>query len=386
VAYVERLRILRLIARTNVGGPALQVATLTTGLDPARFEQRLLVGCVDEREADYLELRAPDVPFTRIPTLGRAVRPTDDLRAFREVVAQIREFRPQIVHTHTAKAGTLGRIAATRCRVPAVVHTFHGHLLHGYFSPVKTRAVVGVERLLAHRTTRIAAVGRQVRDELLAARIGKAHQYAVVPPGVAMPPVPAPGAARASLGLPAAGPVVAFVARLTAIKRPDRFADVARIVTERRPDASFVVAGEGELLQALRAQLAPLGDRAHFLGWRGDVETVYGACDVVALTSDNEGMPVSLIEAAACGRPAVTTNVGSASEVVLDGVTGFVTAIDARAVAEGVLRVLDAPDAARRMGDAAARHAEQQFGASRLVHDVAQLYEEIAAAKRLGGA
>src|SRR3954462_13391776 len=174
----------------NVGGPALQVTGLVESMDASRFEHRLLTGSVGPGEADYISLRAPDLPHTVVHGLGRSPRALADAQALRELVEHIRRFRPHVVHTHTAKAGVLGRVAARACRVPIVVHTFHGHLLHGYFSPAVTRTVVLTERALAHASTRLVAVGSQVRDDLLAAGIGRPEQYAVVPPGIALPPGP----------------------------------------------------------------------------------------------------------------------------------------------------------------------------------------------------
>jgi glycosyltransferase involved in cell wall biosynthesis len=377
------LRVLRVIARMNVGGPALQVVNLTRNLDGARFEQRLLIGNVGPDEADFLELRAPDISPRRIEGLGRSVRPLDDVRALAAIRREIRAFRPDIVHTHTAKAGVLGRVAAVTSRVPAVVHTFHGHLLHGYFSPPVTTAVVTAERALARVTTRLVAVGSQVRDELLAAGIGRPEQFCVVPPGVGLPTPPEAGDARKTLGLPAGAPVVAFVARLTAIKRPDRFLAAAEVIARSRPDALFVVAGEGSELAALQAGARHLGDRFRFLGWRPDVETVYAAADVIMLTSDNEGMPVSLIEAASVGCPAVTTRVGSAAEVVVDGVTGFVTDHRPEALAAAAAQILDDPSLRARLSAAAATHARTCFGPERLVADMEHLYEELAVTRSL---
>lgn len=376
------IRVLRIIARMNVGGPALQVSALARHLDPARFDHRLLVGSVGPDEADYLDLRAPDVEVVRVPGLGRAPRAGDDLRALASITREIRRFRPDVVHTHTAKAGFLGRSAASASRVPFRVHTFHGHLLQGYFSPTVTRAVVLTERTLARLTTRLVAVGEQVRDDLLGAGIGRPSQYVVVPPGVELPPPPPKAVARDRLGLPADAPVVAFVARLIPIKRPDRFVAVAEELARRLPGVVFVVAGEGELLDDMRRQAAALGDRVRFLGWRSDVETVYAAADVTVLTSDNEGMPVSLIEAATVGCPAVTTGVGSAGEVVLDGVTGFVTAADPRAIAEATARLLDDAALRNRFAAAAAGHARERFGHQRLVGDLSTLYETLVHGER----
>jgi glycosyltransferase involved in cell wall biosynthesis len=374
---VSRIRVLRIIDRLNVGGPALQASVLAERLDPARFEQLLLSGAIDDDEGDYVTLRAPRLRVEHVHGLGRAPRPRDDARALAQISTAVRRFRPHIVHTHKAKAGALGRPAAWAHRVPATVHTFHGHLLRGYFSPLKTRAVVAVERGLARPTTALVAVGGRVRDELLDAGIGRRHQYSVVPPGVELGVLPEPAAARRALGLPA-GPVVTFVGRLAAVKRPERFVDVAIAVARSHPDVCFAIAGDGELADEIRARAAPLGVRMVFLGWRGDVETVYGASDVVVLTSDNEGMPVSLIEAAASGTPAVTTRVGSAPEVVADGVTGFVTDKDPRALAAAVTRLLDDEALRIAMGRAASQRAEERFGADRLASDIANLYEAIA--------
>ena len=373
----RRLRVLHVIARMNVGGPAQHVATLLDGLRD-QHEVRLLSGFVQAGEEDYLALHRSDLPVTMIPGLGRSVRFGGDVRALRRLTAEIRDFRPDIVHTHTAKAGALGRVAARRNRVPVTVHSYHGHLLHGYFPPPVTAAVVAVERVLARSTTRLVAVGGQVRDDLLAARIGRPGQYVVQHPGV---PAPAglddPKAARRALGLPEDALVVAFVGRLTQIKRPDRFVEVAEELARRRPEAAFVVVGEGGLLEAVRRQAAGLGERFRTVGFRPDVATAYRACDVLLLTSDNEGMPLTLVEAALCERPAVTTAVGSAPEVVSDGLTGFVVPADVPALVDAVDRLLGDADLRRRFGQAAAERARERFGTERLLRETTDLYESL---------
>jgi glycosyltransferase involved in cell wall biosynthesis len=373
-----RLRVLRIIARMNVGGPALQVTGLVEEMDSERFEHRLLTGSVGLGEADYISLRAPDLPHTVIKGLGRSPRAGDDAHALGELVRQIRAFRPHIVHTHTAKAGVLGRVAAIGCRVPAVVHTFHGHLLHGYFSPTGTRAVVQVERTLARRSTRLVAVGARVRDDLVKARVGRSEQYVVFPPGIVLPPTPSRAEARAALGLPQDAQIAVLVARLTGIKRPERFVEVARRLQDRHPDTLFCVVGEGELLAGLQKDAPP---NVRFLGWHADVEVVYAASDLVLLTSDNEGMPVSLIEAALCGVPAVTTHVGSAAEVVLDGTSGWICTPDVDALTAATSQALSDPARLARFGAAATAHAVASYGRSRLVADTEALYEQIAVEK-----
>ncbi|MGQ0803891.1 MAG: glycosyltransferase [Actinomycetota bacterium] len=374
----EKLRVLRVIARMNVGGPAVQASALATRLDPERFESRLLVGSVAPGEADYLELRGHAVPHERVAGLGRAPHLLDDARALRLITRHIRSFRPHIVHTHTAKAGVLGRLAAIRTRVPVTVHTFHGHLLRGYFSPARTRAVVEVERRLAKRTTRLAAVGARVRDDLLAAGIGRAKQYVVVPPGVDLPSASEPSAARHELGLRADASVIAFVGRLTGVKRPDRLLEVVGKLNREREVVTLVV-GDGELRAEMEANARNVGGDVRFLGWRADIETVYSAADVVVLTSDNEGMPLSLIEAGLAGRASVTTRVGSAAEVVVDGETGYVTSSATDELAGAVRRLLDDDALRARFGGAAKARAQREFSAARLVRDTEALYEELAA-------
>jgi glycosyltransferase involved in cell wall biosynthesis len=356
------------------------MVTLAKGLDSERFEQRILVGAVGGNEGDYLALRAPDVDVVAVPGLGRDPSPLGDPRALHRIRREIRGFRPHIIHTHTAKAGALGRIAARVTGSPNTVHSFHGHLLHGYFSPATTRAVTFVERTLARRTTALVAEGARVRDELLSAGVGRAGQWSVLPPGIDLPPAPARDSARRALDLTSSASIIAFVARLTAVKRPDRFARVALEVARSKTDSHFVIVGEGELLDELRAELKPLGPRAHFVGWRSDVEVAYAAADIVVLTSDNEGMPYTLIEAALSGRPVVATKVGSVDEVVDDGVTGILTDCDAGSLARGVLRILDDAGLRDRMGRAAATRAQREFSASRLVDDAASLYDRIASA------
>jgi glycosyltransferase involved in cell wall biosynthesis len=347
--------VVHVIARMNVGGPAALIVQLLAGLP----DQSLLTGEVGPGEADHLTLRAPGTPNDRVPGLGRSLHATDDARALAHLVAELRRRRPDVVHTHTAKAGVLGRLAARAAGVPGVVHTFHGHLLDGYFSPPVTRLVVAAERVLARQTDCIIAVGEQVRRDLLAARIGRPEQYRVIVPGVAVRPTTSRTQAKAALGVQ--GPVVSCVGRLIPVKRPDRLLAAARLL----PEATFLVAGEGPLLARSRAEAPP---NVRFLGWRADVELVHAAADVSLLTSDNEGMPVALVEAALCGTPAVSTDVGSAREVV----TGEVVGKDPIELAAAVRRVL-----AKDLGPRARADAERRFGVQAMLDAHAEVYASL---------
>ena len=368
------IRILRIITRMNIGGPAWQVSVLVRGLNPDQFESQLISGQVADGEADFVDLRDPELPILRVAALGRSIRFGDDFRAFAEIRRVGVACRPDIVHTHTGKAGVLGRIAAATSRVPITVHTFHGHTLHSYFKRPSAQILRLIESRLANRTTSLVAVGTRVRDDLLEAGIGRVDQYSVIPPGVDLGSLPDQVSARIALGLPPDRPVVLFVGRLTAVKRPDRLIDAMASVLQRLPEALLVIAGEGDLFDETRLKAEPLGPSVRFLGWQQDLNRVYAAADVAVLTSDNEGMPVSLIEASLSGLPSVTTNVGSASEVVVDGVTGRVVEAKVGSVANALVEILRDKDLRSSMGEAAKKHSERAFGVDRLVSDHEALY------------
>jgi len=374
VSALDRIRVLRVIARMNVGGPAWQASVLTRGLDPERYETRLVVGTTEEDEADFLELRDPDLPVTVVPGLGRSPGPLGDLRALLALVREVRDYRPDVVHTHTAKAGALGRVAALVGRVPIRVHTFHGHVLHGYFGAVGSALVRLVERVLAFVTTAFVVVGERVSGELVEAGIGRMDDHVVIPPGVAEPEPVDQVEARRHLGLPVDRPVVLFVGRLTVIKRVDRLLEAFERVLARAPRAVLAIAGEGDLADDVRRWAAPMGESVRLLGWQAEIATLYAAADLVVISSDNEGMPVTLIEAAMAGVPGVTTDVGSASEVVAHGVTGLVVAADSEALGEALAELVVDEGRRASMGTAAAERARERFGVRRLVRDHEDLY------------
>jgi glycosyltransferase involved in cell wall biosynthesis len=371
------IRVLHVIARMNVGGPASQVLALAEGLDRDEFHVEVLAGRPGPGEADFVELRASTASLRMVEHLGPDISPAADARSLATVLRAIRAYRPDVVHTHTAKAGVLGRAAARRYRVPTV-HTFHGHLLHGYFGPGGTRIVVGAERLLARRTDQLLTVGEQVRDELLAAGIGSPDRYLAVPPGVPEVDAVPRELARQELGLAPGDAVVAYVGRLTGVKRPDRLLEALTELRRRGRDVTLLLAGDGEERPALERTVRERGLDVRLLGWRSDIGRVYGAADLAVLASDNEGMPVALIEAALCGRPAVATRVGSVPEVVEHGRTGLVVDPDPGALAGAVMRLLDDPGERQRMGTAARHRAQERFSTAALVEATAEVYRRLA--------
>ncbi|MFI7706006.1 glycosyltransferase [Nonomuraea sp. NPDC049480] len=378
-----RIRVMEIIARMNVGGVATEVLGLSERLNKAEFVHRLYTGHVDEEESDHVELKCSGVPVQRVPGLGRSIRPLDDGRALIRLISAMRSFRPHIVHTRTAKAGALGRVAAKLAGVGAArVHVFHGHLLNGYFNGAKREIYVRSERLLAAMSDRLVAEGAQVRDDLLRAGIGRPEQYVVIHPGVRLGSAPDRVAARRALGLPLSAPVVTFVGRLTQVKRPDRFVATANRILARVPECRFVICGGGDLLAQVEQDIAPVQHAFHLVGWRKDVETVYAAADVLLLTSDNEGMPLTLIEAQMAGIPVVSTRVGSVAEVVRNGRTGLLSSTDPAELADHTVQLLSDPLLARRMGEAARRWSTASFDVDRLVADTEALYRSLGEPRR----
>ena len=371
----QKVRILRIIARMNVGGPAVQVSGLMRGFDPEIFEQELLTGFCTADESDYLEKVAMDVTAIRIDGLGRSIKPRSDLTALFSIIKEIRRFKPDVIHTHTAKAGVVSRIASILSRQRSIrVHTFHGHLLHGYFGAGKTKLVILIEKFLALFTHQLLAVGKKVQDDLIAVGIGNSKKFAVMPPGLQLAYVPSKSEARQELGLDQIEIYCAFIGRITQIKRPDRFLDVAAKTRANNVKVHFIVAGAGELLQECQDRVAAENLPVTFLGWREDIEVVLAAADFVVLTSDNEGTPLSLIQAGMVGIPVVATNVGSTNEIVVDGKTGLLTDLSVDQLARAVTKLATNNDLRAQMGAAGKEYTMARYGVARLVKDHQDLY------------
>ncbi|MGE5243996.1 MAG: glycosyltransferase family 4 protein [Betaproteobacteria bacterium] len=396
------MKILRVIARLNVGGPARHVVLLDRGLR-ARGHQTLLVhGTVGDDEAS-LEHLATDagVPALKIEDLGRRVSPLGDARAFLQLLRTTFREAPDVMHTHTAKAGALGRIAAAafnatrrRRRRCLVVHTFHGHVLDGYFGPVANRLVRGVERMLARATDRIVAISPSQRDEIVGRfGIGRPDAAVVVPLGLDLLPLLAGTGAgarslRGELGIDEKGIVFGYVGRLVPIKDlPTLVLAFARLL-DTVPNASLVIAGDGPVRPELERLVAArrLTSRVRLLGWREDLVDLYETIDVCVLASRNEGTPVAVIEAMAAGRPVVATRVGGVPDVVDEGETGLLVAAgDVDGLATAMVRLAVDREARCRMGRVGRTRAAARFGSERLVDDIDRLYATALAEKR-GGA
>ena len=371
---------MRIIARMNVGGPAVQVSGLMRGLHATEFDHQLYTGFCADDEADYLNTVATDVTALRIEGFGRRVSLTGDIKALLSLIKEIRSFKPHVIHTHTAKAGFLGRIASIVSFHPSIrVHTFHGHLLSGYFGSFKRFLVVLAERILAMFSHQLLAVGDKVRQDLLAAGVGTLKKFALMPPGLQISGLPNKLASRDFYGLSSQKLQCAFIGRVTRIKRPDRFLDVVSEIETRGLGIEFFIAGDGELLESCRARIAGEDLPVKILGWQSNIERVLAAADIVVLTSDNEGTPLSLIQAGMSALPVVTTRVGSVPEVVLDGVTGFVTDLDVQEIADALEKLAKSAESRARMGASAQEFTLSNFGVDRLVNDHELLYKKLLA-------
>jgi glycosyltransferase involved in cell wall biosynthesis len=374
----KRIRVMRIIARMNVGGPAVQVSGLMRGLSATDFDHRLYTGYCAEDEADYIKEQAPDVQAIQLNGLGRKVNPRADFLILFQLIKEIRTFKPDVIHTHTAKAGVIGRLASILSLHPSKhVHTFHGHLLSGYFNPLVTKLVILIEKVLALKTNILVSVGEKVRDELLAKKIGKFSKYRIFPPGLELKELVDRESALKNLGLEANFLYISFIGRVTQIKRPDRFLDMVEIIAKQSTNIKFLVAGGGDLLDECMKSANERSLPLVFLGWRSDIENILSASDIVVLTSDNEGTPISLIQAGLAGKPTVSTNVGSVKEIVLDGKTGFVTELTAESLAKSITSLINDEVARKNFGAAANVHTHANYGVERLVKDHSLLYKEI---------
>ena len=372
------IRVMRIIARMNVGGPAVQVSGLIRGFSFLEFDQRLYTGFCTLHEADYLDLVATDVNAIRIDGLGRRVNFRGDVRAFLFLIKAIREFKPHIIHTHTAKAGVLGRIASLVSMHKSIrVHTYHGHLLKGYFGPFKSLLVVITEKLLALITQQLLAVGDKVRQDLLEAGVGKRGRFEIMPPGLEIGVLPLRHESQEFFGLKKGYLECAFIGRITQIKRPDRFLDVVSEINKRDIKLHFFMSGDGDQMDKCRERIISENLPVVILGWQSDIEKVLSAADIVLLTSDNEGTPLSLIQAGMAGLPVVTTNVGSIPEVVLAGVTGIITELDVQQIADALENLSRNPGLRAELGKAAQEFTLANFGVQRLVRDHEELYKKL---------
>jgi glycosyltransferase involved in cell wall biosynthesis len=387
---IEPIRILRIIARLNVGGPAIHVTLLTEKFGAPQYESTLVCGNIDPDEGDmayYAE--AHGVQPLIVPELGRSLQPLRDLVTIWALYRLIRRLKPDVVHTHTAKAGFVGRIAAWLARVPVIVHTFHGHVFRGYFSPTMTRVFLMIERVTARMSSTVITLTEGLRRELSEEyHVTSKDHITVLPLGLDLAPFAATArksASDASRGAPVSAtsppPRIGIVGRLVPVKNHALFLQAAVLVREKIPNARFVIVGDGELRSPLESTVSSLNlsEAVTFTGWVRDVAPIYADLDVNVISSLNEGTPVSVIESLAAGCPVVATAVGGLPDLLDHGQLGLlVPSGDAQALADAIVKVLrDPPDMS-----AARALMLDRYSIDRLVKDLDSLYRGLLAKKK----
>jgi glycosyltransferase involved in cell wall biosynthesis len=393
--HTRPLRVARIIARLNIGGPAIQAIEMSARLEAHGCHTLLVHGQLgpDEGDMRYLVPANHAFEIAFVPALRRELAPHADAAAVGAIFRLLSRFRPDIVHTHTAKAGAVGRAAALLYnatvgrRAPAqLVHTYHGHVLDGYFSGTTTHAFAAIERTLGRRTDALIAVSPTVRRQLLELHgIGTADRFHVVPLGFDLSSFASIGAAdraaaRHQLALDGNAQVAAFVGRLTAIKQPELFVEAADRLARADARAHFLIAGGGELETALRESVAQRGlaNRIRFLGWQRDLQPIYAATDVVAITSRNEGTPVALIESMAAGVPGVCFDVGGVRDVISTSDLGvLVPPDDVEAMNRATRALFDDRERREAMGAHARASVTARFAVERLAADLLRLYRDL---------
>jgi glycosyltransferase involved in cell wall biosynthesis len=389
----ERVKVLRVIARVNMGGPALHVAYLTAGLRDRGYDTTLVAGSLARGE-DSMEFVADElgVEVERLPGLRRDISPVRDVVAVWRLAQVIRRERPAILHTHTAKAGAVGRMAALLAgdaRPPIVVHTFHGHVLRGYFGPLRSFGFRLLERWLARTTTALIAVSPEVRDDLVALGVAPRERFTVVRLGIELAhrvaDVDGREETRRALGIGPDRFTVGWIGRMTGVKRTGDVLLAFKQLRDRGVDATLCLVGDGPERDHVERRAHELGIMRStlFLGYQEDVAPFYAAFDAMILPSGNEGTPVSAIESLAAGRPVVATRVGGVPDVVRDGEDGFL--VDRGAVdqlADALARLAQDPALRERMGAAGRERVLARYAVDRLVDDVDRLYRALLADRR----
>jgi glycosyltransferase involved in cell wall biosynthesis len=401
----ERIRVVRIIDRLNIGGPAKHVTWLTAGLNPDEFETTLITGTVPPGEGDmsYFAHAAGITPVV-IKEMSRELS-IRDLLVIAKLVRLFLKLKPQIIHTHKAKAGAAGRVAAMiykwftpsalwlRPRQCRIAHTYHGHIFHSYYGTAKTKMFVAIERALARACTdRVIVISEQQRREIGETfRVGRPGQFRVVPLGLDLDETAARrGALRKELGIKDGDVAVGIVGRLCEVKNHAMFLDAAARLSKSDQHARFVVIGDGHLREELqtRARDSGIGEKVSFTGFREDAVSLYADLDVVALTSLNEGTPLTLIEAMCCGRAVVATEVGGVVDVLgerradTDGFTIWdhgVTAPsrDVESFARALRYLVERPELRREMGERGRAFVRARLSKARLLNDVENLYREM---------
>lgn len=391
------IKILRIINRFNLGGPTFNVTYLSKYMGEP-FETKLIGGMKDDSEAssDFI-LKSVGLTPEYIPNMKRSISPKHDLEAYKHIVKVIREYKPDIVHTHASKAGTLGRLAAINNDVPIILHTFHGHVFHSYFGKLQTLFYKTIERYLAKNSTRIIAISEKQKQEL-----GEEHgicdpkKIDIVPLGFDLSRFTENQEEkrklfRSTYELPEDKVAVSIVGRLVPVKNHHFFLDVvAKLDDSEREKAVFFIVGDGESKEELISYTQQLGLKYKwcekpdaetsvvFTSWIKEVDQVVAGSDIICLTSLNEGTPVSLIEAQAGSRPVISTKVGGIKDIVVADKSAFLTdTSDLNGFKNCLSKLINNNQLRKEMGVVGRNHVLEKFSYQRLVRDMEELYNKL---------
>lgn len=373
----HKIKVVHLVTRMNTGGVAVLISELVVGLDPELFESYLITGRCSDGEENYIQARGLILDEITIPSMNRRLNPYADLKSFVVILKLLHKLKPDIVHTHTSKAGLLGRVAARIASPEAkVVHTFHGHLLHGYFSRIATQFLTLTERALARISDLLISMGNEVKKNLLDARIGNEGQFVVAFPGVKanQPNFNNPKVVK-FMNDYGSEVIFTFVGRLSPIKRCDRILELASMKEIRDASIHFLIIGDGELRESLEDLSAGLP--ITFIGWESHTEDWLASSDVAILLSDNEAVPLAMIEAGFAGLPAVATNVGSMSDVVINEVNGFLVGLSTEEIAQRVLLLASDPALRHELGFKAKALALERFSLQAMITKHEEIYSKL---------
>lgn len=394
-------KVLTIINRLNIGGPTFNVAYLTKYLSPD-FETLLVSGTIDDGEAssEYI-LEELGIKPLYIPEMQRPIRPPKDRKAYLKIKQIIQDFQPDIVHTHAAKAGALGRLAAANMKVPVILHTFHGHVFHSYFHPLVTQAFIQIEKYLAKKSTKIIAISDLQKKELSQEfKICPENKIVVVPNGFDLDRfqkdyLQKRNHFRSQYQIPEDIISIGIIGRLAPVKNHELFLKSIDLLRKQTsiPFMAFII-GDGELRQKTEDLCKQLNlpfskqdqgespSLVNFTSWIKEIDYANAGLDIIALTSLNEGTPVSLVEAQAAGNPIVTTNVGGVADVVHHEKAGFLTpSNEPEPFAKSLLTLLENPNLRNSMGEYGKKFAFEKFGYQRLVKDMSNLYYELLSKK-----
>jgi len=370
------IKVAHVVTRMNTGGVAVLISELVAGMNSEEFEVALITGSCSEGEEDYIKARGIDLNQINIASMQRSLNPINDLKSFIGIARALRNLRPDIVHTHTSKAGLLGRVAA-KIIVPkaTVIHTFHGHLLHGYFSKSATFLIKLSERMLARITDVLISMGNEVKNNLQEASIGQPQQYQVAFPGVQeSEPNPNNAKVREFAERRKQNLIFTFVGRLSPVKRCDRIVQVAREIHNEFPQLHFLIIGDGELRETL--EVAASGLPITFLGWESHTQDWLAISDCAILLSDNEAVPLAMIEAGLAGLPVIATNVGSMSDVVVDGLNGYLVEPSIEEIKSGVIALVESAELRASFGKKGRELARERFSVDAMIQRHREIYSQ----------